>query len=440
MNTIAVVLSWFAAFLIIVLLSVQIATNQDTINGHIPANKYTINGHRPANKYTVKHEGDIPNSADYLLYQKETKRKQEKYPTKQVEQIKKLFNDLNQNVEQKCELDGRGIVICAGGFKYLTCAWVQITILRSSKCKLPIEIWHLKDEIPLSAIQPFLDLGVTFKDISKIVKFDWKGTFTPKILAVYYSSFREILFLDADNNCLRDPTYMFDSPEYKKYGTIFWPDYWKMESQAPIFDTYENNRWTEFCQESGQMLIDKGRCQKALEACLQISLTQIEHLQQLFPVPDNYGDKDIWMSAWNGTETSFYFIPFPTTSVGKYETNGQYSGNTMGQKDPEGNLLFLHKNIQKWHTVHTFPNWEVFMTSDAGDASSWVGRRGYELHGKSVKIMSFTQEFGNYEDLCWQVLDELRNSIWYKKLYSQLIPPRNQLWRQPILFQIGRYL
>src|SRR5579871_1635620 len=40
--------------------------------------------------------------------------------------------------------DERGIVICAGGTRYFTCAWVLISILRRvHKTALPIQVWHL---------------------------------------------------------------------------------------------------------------------------------------------------------------------------------------------------------------------------------------------------------------------------------------------------------
>ena len=39
---------------------------------------------------------------------------------------------------------GRGIVTCAGGRRYFTCAWVLIWILRRvHQSKLPIQLWHL---------------------------------------------------------------------------------------------------------------------------------------------------------------------------------------------------------------------------------------------------------------------------------------------------------
>src|SRR5262245_56338271 len=40
--------------------------------------------------------------------------------------------------------DGRGIVICAGGPRYFTCAWVLISVLRHvHRVALPIQVWHL---------------------------------------------------------------------------------------------------------------------------------------------------------------------------------------------------------------------------------------------------------------------------------------------------------
>src|SRR5580698_1580883 len=39
---------------------------------------------------------------------------------------------------------GRGIVVCAGGARMLTCAWVAISVLRRVlDCGLPIQLWHI---------------------------------------------------------------------------------------------------------------------------------------------------------------------------------------------------------------------------------------------------------------------------------------------------------
>ncbi|MGH7967356.1 MAG: hypothetical protein ACREIC_01375, partial [Limisphaerales bacterium] len=41
---------------------------------------------------------------------------------------------------------GRGIVICGGGVRYFTAAWVCIRMLRQLGCSLPIELWYRNDK------------------------------------------------------------------------------------------------------------------------------------------------------------------------------------------------------------------------------------------------------------------------------------------------------
>ena len=38
------------------------------------------------------------------------------------------------------------------------------------------------------------------------------------------SRFKHALLLDCDMQLLRDPAYLFDSPEYRAFGNLFWGD------------------------------------------------------------------------------------------------------------------------------------------------------------------------------------------------------------------------
>jgi hypothetical protein len=64
---------------------------------------------------------------------------------------------------------GRGIVICAGGVRYFTCAWVLINILRRLGCALPIEVLYLGEEEGdpnwMKLVEP---LGVRFIDSQEV--------------------------------------------------------------------------------------------------------------------------------------------------------------------------------------------------------------------------------------------------------------------------------
>jgi hypothetical protein len=46
-----------------------------------------------------------------------------------------------------------------------------------------------------------------------------------KAYAILHSRFREVLLLDADNVAVTDPEYLFQTPEFRRTGAIFWPDY-----------------------------------------------------------------------------------------------------------------------------------------------------------------------------------------------------------------------
>ena len=59
---------------------------------------------------------------------------------------------------------GRGIVICAGGLQYFSCAWVCINMLRKLGCELPIELWYRGEE----ELNPFMREQIETLNVSSI--------------------------------------------------------------------------------------------------------------------------------------------------------------------------------------------------------------------------------------------------------------------------------
>eukprot|EP00240_Pyramimonas_obovata_P005834 CAMPEP_0118927734 /NCGR_PEP_ID=MMETSP1169-20130426/5154_1 /TAXON_ID=36882 /ORGANISM="Pyramimonas obovata, Strain CCMP722" /LENGTH=329 /DNA_ID=CAMNT_0006869565 /DNA_START=244 /DNA_END=1230 /DNA_ORIENTATION=- len=116
---------------------------------------------------------------------------------------------------------GAGIVILGGG-RYFTQAWVNIHVLRAVKCDLPIELWYTNAEV--DSVEPHRnalhDLGVTLRNLGAIVDPSEEGAarqvygFALKMVSILFSSFQEVLFLDADNNVARDPSYLFEDEVY----------------------------------------------------------------------------------------------------------------------------------------------------------------------------------------------------------------------------------
>ncbi|NNU33108.1 hypothetical protein HK413_00960 [Mucilaginibacter sp. S1162] len=100
----------------------------------------------------------------------------------------------------------RGIVICAGGVDYFTCAWIAIKRLRFLECTLPMEVWFLNGELSPELIKLFEGLNVECKNFLDYQPTQLTG-FQLKPLSIILSRFQEVLFIDADNNCLTDPTF-----------------------------------------------------------------------------------------------------------------------------------------------------------------------------------------------------------------------------------------
>jgi alpha 1,2-mannosyltransferase len=370
--------------------------------------------HKTANKMIKKirtfHPENVtevsPQEIQLLKFKYESSIENRKTLTdKQMIQLTNFFQN-NDNIKPKIPTfdNSRGIVICAGGNKYLTCAWVNIGILRKKGCTLPIEIWHKKDEISNDLKEKFIleFNNVTFHNADFFHKSDIP--YSIKAISVMFSNFTHMLFLDADNNCLRDPTYLFDTPEYKKHHAILWPDYWDLDREAPIFKvTGQPKSNIMFSQESGQMVINRKMCFNAILLCFQCYETKIAKITPMaMPMPCPEGDKDIWMNSFISTNTDFYFIPFRTQSVGSIR-NDRFIMNTMGQKDPSGNPIFMHRNTNKWNDFQHFPTWTVILDAPA-TSSVYVHRGSQMMVGKSVQYLQFRDYFGKFEEECLEFL------------------------------------
>jgi FkbM family methyltransferase len=231
---------------------------------------------------------------------------------------------------------GRGIVICAGGARYFACAWVCIRILRHLGCELPIELWHLgREEVDLAMEELLRPFGVRCVNARRFMRrhpmrnpLGWEL----KAYAMLHSRFREILYLDADNVPVRDPAFLFDSPEFRAAGAIFWPDYRMLSPRRQIWKLcgVPHRREPEF--ESGQMVVDKERCWRALNLAWWYN----DHSE--FFYRHIHGDKETFHMAWRRLEQPYTMPAHPVRAL----------KGTMCQHDFAGRVLFQHRSASKW--------------------------------------------------------------------------------------------
>lgn len=285
---------------------------------------------------------------------------------------RKLLNEIvAADISKPPHFSGRGIVICGGGIRYFTCAWVCINMLRKLGCTLPVEVWHFgKSEMSHEMQKLLVPLNAKAVDALEV-----KQEHPVRILngwelkpyAIIHSSFEEVLFLDADNIPVVNPEFLFETAQYKETGAIFWPDLqWRrLSDEALIWRVCEVDFRDEPEFETGQIVVDKKRCWKAL--CVTMHLNEYSDFYYRLV----YGDKDTFHMAWRKLKQDFSMTGHSIEHI----------QDTMCQHDFEGRRIFQHRNMDKWTLEH--PNKRI---------------EGFE-----------------FEDECFEFLDEL------KKVWSQRI-------------------
>jgi hypothetical protein len=158
-----------------------------------------------------------------------------------------------------------------------------------------------------------------------------------KPYSTLHSPFAQVLFLDADNGVVRDPTDLFDTPQFNEHGAIFWPDYacWTLKPDVwQIFgmDWMVPEAQKEVAFESGQYLIDKTRCAREL----RMALWYAEHSDFVFRVV--YGDKECFHLAWRFLGTEY---AMPRKAPG-------WNQHTIVQYDFTDQIVFQHRCQDKW--------------------------------------------------------------------------------------------
>jgi len=231
---------------------------------------------------------------------------------------------------------GRGVVICGGGRKYFPAAWVCIHMLRTVGCSLPIQLWHLgrremdsrmKDLVRPLQVECVDALAVRKTKPARILR-GWEL----KPYSMLHCPFKEVLLLDADNMPMVDPEFLFQTKEFRQTGAIFWPDHGSLAKTRSIWQLCGVSYAEEPEFESGQIVVDKERCWKAL--CL--AMWYNEHSD--FFYHHVHGDKETFHMAFRKTATAY---AMPKRRI--HLLNG-----VMCQHDFAGRRIFQHRNEHKW--------------------------------------------------------------------------------------------
>lgn len=273
----------------------------------------------------------------------------------EIDEKRKLWqafveNDMVPYAQAKNKFSGRGVVIVAGNQDTLMRVRVILRALLKMGSNIAVEIHYWDDEMHdgMKAELGKLYFHIFFNDLSKdhnIIKVKKTGIYINyqlKTAAVINSRFAEPILLDADNIPLMDPKSLYETDEYKEYGTLFWPDIARTRPQNPAWAlTNTHCRMNEYEQESGQLMVDKTRFFYHLQLAAWFNNNQSDYYNEFL-----LGDKDTFRFAWHALKTQFGRPKKWLATVGTVN-EGFYCGHTFAQHHPDGSVAFLHGGLIK---------------------------------------------------------------------------------------------
>lgn len=279
----------------------------------------------------------------------------------------------------------KGIVSTAGGF-YLPVLVISLRMIRQTGSTLPMEVF-LATEVEY---EPYIcdvvlpSLNARCVILSQIlqaspIKIE-KYQFKP--FAMLFSSFEEILFLDADAFPLEKPDLLFTHDPFTSTGLLTWPDFWA-SSISPLF--YQIAGYTappmnlRQSTESGEILLSKKTHLRTLLLCTYYNFHGPTHYYPLLSQgAAGEGDKETFLAAAMATHEQFYQVSEPICALG-HRTEGGLAGSAMaqfnplqdffltnrgiwrvkGHEAPAPDVFFIHANFPKFNPATIFDDHEV---------------------------------------------------------------------------------
>ncbi len=231
---------------------------------------------------------------------------------------------------------GRGVVLVGGGERFLPSLYVCIRALRHVGCTRPIQLWYLgrNNEMPAARQALLRAYGVECVDADEVRRRHPARNLNGwelKVYATLHSPFEEVLFLDADCYPVRNPDYLFDLPEYREKGAIFWPDVGT--GPRPRWPAWgvANPGW-KFTLESGQFVLHKKRSWRPLN----LAWFYNDHSDYYYR--HGCGDKHTFEVAWACCRQPFAI----------WRDQAAWDRFAFVHHGPAGEVVFIHRNCDKW--------------------------------------------------------------------------------------------
>ncbi|KAL8830910.1 MAG: hypothetical protein Q9191_001172 [Dirinaria sp. TL-2023a] len=265
-----------------------------------------------------------------------------------------LYGSRFDNASSQGLFKGAGVVTVAGG-PYFAPAIVSIRMLRLVS-DLPVHVFvgdHSEYEpelcenvLPALNAECFAISDFLAQDSVDVTRYQLKA------LAILFSPFETVMYLDSDCFAVRDPSELFETEPFKSTGLVTWPDYW-IATEDPVF--YKIAGMNAFppgmparSTESGELLISKNM---HLSSLLLACYYNVYGPQYYYPIlsqgASGEGDKETFMAAAVVLGLPYYRVKEHVGTLGYFTHEGDFKGGAMVQHHP-GDDVTVHNGT--WAT------------------------------------------------------------------------------------------
>lgn len=265
----------------------------------------------------------------------------------------------------------RGIVSTADG-NLLPVFALSLYLLRQSGSDLPVELFVAqeseRDQYICDIMMPVLNARcIVLSDLLDSSPLEGGlGKYQFKIFSLLFTSFEDVIFLDADSFPLRDPAFLLTSEPYISHGLVGWPDFWQVTFHDSFFRITSQAVPTVFnhsSTESGQLLVSKKSHGQTLLLAAYYNFYGPSHYYPLLSQgAPGEGDKETFFQAARRLDLPAYQVNTGPGVPGRIAKDGSFIGNGILQTNPVFDLKLPPGEIYGWRGLPNPPAKEyVFM-------------------------------------------------------------------------------
>lgn len=335
----------------------------------------------------------------------------------------------------------RGLVSTVAG-TYLPVLVISLRMLRRTGSRMPVEVFLADDNdheaYICQVVLPSLNANCVV--LSYILGAVADGVelekYQFKVFAIVFSSFEEVMFLDADAFPLEDPVVLFDNEPFRSRKMITWPDFWA-SSASSLYYTIASQQVPSITltasTESGEMMISKRTHEDTLLLCAYYNYWGPDYFYPLLSqgAPGEC-DKETFVAAAAALNTPFYQVSEKTVALG-HSTKDGFAGSAMIQFDPIEDFALVQKSERRINGstearprpffIHAnFPNFNpatIFAEQEVSPVFNDDGKtytQAWTLPEDIVKEMGPDLERSFWEEIMWTAC-ELENKFhaWREK-------------------------